>query len=107
MASPLMFIHWLWKIANNDNRFRIGVESDLHGAGGRQWAICRQTEGADMRRPTSVFSVGNPTADSRMGEVIKKTGLRECVRWRRGVDGLIMYFRFSITQCVRKSPVVR
>ena len=41
-----------------------------------------------------------------MGEVIGKAGLRKCVRWRRGVDGLIMYFISSIAQCVRKSPVV-
>jgi hypothetical protein len=59
-----------------------------------------------MRRPTCVFSVGNPTAASRMGEVIGKAGFRECVRWCRGVDGLIMYFIFSIAQCVLKEECV-
>ena len=101
-----MFIHWLWKIVDNDGRFRTGVEIDFHGAGGRQWAICWQTEGADMHRPARVFSVGNPSVASRVGEVIGKAGLRECVRWRRGVDGLIMYCISSIAWCVRKSPVV-
>ncbi len=105
MAHPLMFIHELWKIIGNDGRFLTEVESDFHGTSGRQWAVCGQTESADMRRPTRVFSVGNPTAASRMGEVIGKAGLRECVQWRRGVDGLIMYFISSIAQCVRKSPV--
>ena len=59
-----------------------------------------------MRRPTRVFSVGNPTTASRMGEVIGKAGLRECARCRRGVDGLMMYFISPIAQCVYKSPVV-
>ena len=101
-----MLIHWLWKIASNDGRFRTRVESDFYGACGRQWAVCGQTEGAGMRRQTRVFSVGNPTAASRMGEMIGKAGLRECVRWRLGVDGLIVYFISSIAQCACKSSVV-
>ena len=32
----LMFIHGLWKVANNDGRFLSGVESDFHCAIGRQ-----------------------------------------------------------------------
>ena len=101
-----MFVHRLWKIAGNDGCFRTGVESYFHGVGGCQWAVRGQTERAGMRRLIRVFSVGNPIAASRMGEVIGKAGLRECVRWRRGVDGLILYVLSSIAQCVRKSPVV-
>ena len=82
------------------------MESDFHGVGGRQSAVCGQTEGADMRRPVRVFYVGNPTNASRVGEVIGEAGLRKCIWWRLGVDGLTMYFISSITQCVRKSPVV-
>ena len=81
-----MFMHWLWKIDGNDGRFRTGVESDFHGASGRQCAVRGQPEGADMRHPPRVFLVGNPTAASRIGEVIWKAGLREYVRWRRGDD---------------------
>jgi len=43
-----------------------------------------------------IFFVSNPRTASRMGEGIGKVGLRECVRWRRGFDGLIMYFLSSI-----------
>ena len=106
LARPLMFIHWLWKIPGNDGHFRTGVESDFHGADGHQWAVCGHTKGADMRRPTRVFSVDNPTTASRMSAVIGKAGLRECVRWRRDVDMLIMYFISYIVQCVRIRPVV-
>jgi hypothetical protein len=101
-----MFIHGLWKIAGNDGRFLTGVEIVFHNASGRHWAVRGQMEGADMRRPTRVFLVGNPTAASRMGEVGGKVGLRKCVRWRRCVDGFIMYCISPVAQCVRKSPVV-
>jgi len=77
-------------VAANDSRFRNEVESDFHGAGGRQWAVYGHTEGADLCRPVRIFYVGNPTVASRMGEAIGKAGLRKCVRWRRGVYGLII-----------------
>jgi hypothetical protein len=59
LARPLMFISGLWKIARNDGRFLTGVESDIHNAGDCQRAVSRHTEGADIRRPARVFSVGN------------------------------------------------
>ena len=85
-----MFFHLLRKIASNDDRFLTRVESDVHGACGRQWVVCRQTKGADMCRLVCTFSVGDPIAASRVGEVVVKARLRKCVRWRRSVDGLIM-----------------
>jgi len=45
------------------------METDFHFAGGRLWAAVGQTEGADMCRPTRVFSVGNPTTASRVVEL--------------------------------------
>ena len=64
-----MFILGLWKIVGNDGRSLTGVESDFHNAGGRMWAVSRHPEGADVRRLSHEFSVRNPTAVSRMGEV--------------------------------------
>ena len=85
-----MFFHWLRKIVDNDGRLRAVVESNFHGAQDRQKAVSGQSEGANMYHPVCIFYVGNPTAASQMGEVVRKVGLRNCARWRRGVDGLIM-----------------
>ncbi len=46
--------------------------------------------GADMYCPVSVFFVGDPKAASQMGKVFGKAGLRKCVLWRRGVNGVIV-----------------
>jgi len=64
-----MFILGLWKIDGDDGRLLTGVESDFNSAGGRQWAVNKQPEGVDVRRPSSVFYVRNPTAAPRVGEV--------------------------------------
>ena len=106
MAHPLICIHGLWKITYNDGHFLAGMESDSHSACGRRWVVSVHTEGADMIRPSRVFSVGYPTTASRMGEVGGKAGLRKFVRRRWCVDGMIVYFIFPIAQCVRKRSVV-
>jgi len=69
LARFLMFIHGLWKIAGNDGRFLSGLEGDFYCACSRPCAISGQTERADVCRPARVFSVGNPAAATRMGEV--------------------------------------
>jgi hypothetical protein len=59
-----------------------------------------------MRRPGDVIFVSYPSATSRVGEMDGQTSLRESVRWRKGVDGVIIYFISHVAQDVREGPVV-